>query len=72
MLSCRGGLRSARSAYRRTFFSWFEESEGVWLEHSMGYWDYAIHLIDNYLRVVDPVDEELRAARAKLVDRLLG
>ncbi len=36
----------------------------------MGYWDYAIHLIDDYLRVVDPVDEELRAARAKLVESL--
>jgi hypothetical protein len=56
--------------YKRTFYGSFNEAEGVWLEHSMGYYDYAINLVDDYLRTVDPTDPELRAARGGLVTSL--
>jgi hypothetical protein len=56
--------------YKRTFFRSFNEAEGVWLEHSMGYYDHAINLVDDYLRTVDPTDSELRGARRGLVTSL--
>lgn len=65
----RGAERGERR-YKRTFYGSFNEAEGVWLEHSMGYYAYAINLVDDYLRVVDATDSELRAARQQLVTSL--
>ncbi len=65
----RGAVRGEQR-YRRTFYGSFQAAEGVWLEHSMGYYDYAINLIDDYLRIVNPNDAELQAARAQLVTSL--
>lgn len=64
------GAKLGETRYRKTFFSEFNRTEGVWLEHSMGYYDYAIHLVDQYLAQVNPGDAELRAARAQLVTSL--
>ncbi len=65
----RGALRGERR-YKRTFYGSFEPTDGVWLEHSMGYYDYAINLVDDYLRVVNPLDAQLRQARQRLVTSL--
>lgn len=65
----RGALRGERR-YKRTFYGSFEPTDGVWLEHSMGYYDYAINLVDDYLRVVDPLDQSLRDARRRLATSL--
>lgn len=64
----RGAARGERR-YKRNFFRSYHP-EGVWLEHSMGYYRHAIKLVDDYLRVVDPTDPELRDARAKMVTAL--
>lgn len=64
----RGATRGERR-YKRTFFRSYDP-EGVWLEHSMGYYRHAIKLVDDYLRVVDPFDPDLREVRGRMVTAL--
>lgn len=64
----RGAARGERR-YKRNFFRSYHP-EGVWLEHSMGYYRHAIKLVDDYLRVVDPADAELGEARRRMVTAL--
>jgi hypothetical protein len=64
------GARTGERRYKSTFYGSFNATEGVWLEHSMGYYDYAINLVDDYLRTVDPTDPPLRQARRGLVTSL--
>jgi hypothetical protein len=60
----------AKQRYHSTFNQSYQQDEGVWLEHSPGYFDYALSLVRNYLDLIDANDPELSKAETDMMSSL--
>jgi Heparinase II/III-like protein len=62
--------RQATRQFHRAVHHGLDESSGVWLENSPGYFDFALRLISTWLGAVDAGDHELVNARDKMYGAL--
>jgi hypothetical protein len=58
--------RQASRKFHRAFHHGLDESSGVWLENSPGYFDFALRLVSTWLGAVDSHDRDLKQARHKM------
>lgn len=62
--------RKATRQFHQAVHRGLDESSGVWLENSPGYFDFALRLISTWLGAVDSQDHELLQARDKMYEAL--
>ena len=62
--------RRASKRFHRAVHRGLDESSGVWMENSPGYFDFALRLIATWLGVVEPNDQGLIAARNRMYEAL--
>ena len=61
----RAGNQASRK-FHRAFHHGLDESSGVWLENSPGYFSFALRLVSTWLGAVDSHDRDLLRARDKM------